>query len=609
MRLSVTPHSLAALTALCGALLQVKAGAAPAVQSAPAVQAAPGASAALGRRLLVLAERYYEAQVRFEPLNATFSGDNRFDDQLSMTIVAAVRAKQQALYRDVATSLKTIPRARLSAADRVTYDCLNYEVGTALALRRFPDHLLPMNHMDILPVTLANLAGGNGPQPLRTVAQYEAFLNRLTQLPAWIDAATANMREGMARKVVLPRALVAAILPQVKTLDVVRVEDSQYYVPIKNFPAELSPAEQARLTAAYSDLIAKKLLPSLRGLAQFLEADYLPASRASAGLDALPDGARWYAALAKALTTTAQSPEAIHATGLKEVERIRAELLKVGGRLGYTGAPAGVGRWLADQPATRPFKSEEAVLEGYRALYGKIGARLPELFGNLPQTKLEIRAEPPLSRDSASNHYTPAAGDGSRPGIFWAVIPDPAAYEVTEMTSLFLHEGVPGHHFQITLQQQMSIPSFRKFGGNNAYIEGWALYAETLGREMGLYDDPVAYAGHLNLEMTRAARLVVDTGLHAKGWTREQTIQYLQDTVGNTEAAARNATERYMAWPGQALGYKIGALKILALRQRASAALGPRFDLAAFHDAILADGSLPLEVLDGKIKDWIAQRR
>ncbi len=592
--------SVVALATLCAALLQVQAGAAPAVPSVAS------ASAALGQRLNALAERYYEAQARFEPLNATFSGDNRFDDQLSMTIAPEMHARQSALYREVAAGLKKIARPKLTPADRITYDCLDYEVGTALALDRFPNQLLPLNQMDSVPVTLANLAGGQGPQPLRTAAQYDVFLKRLAQLPAWIDAATANMRLGMARKVVLPRALVSALLPQIQALDVARAEDSQYYEPIKNLPADLSPAEQARLTAAYRDLIAEKLLPSVHGLARFLEADYLPASRTSAGLGALPDGAAWYAASAKALTTSAQTPEEIHAIGLKEVARIRAELLTVGARLGYTGAPAGVGTWLAGQPATRPFKTEDAVLDGYRALYGKIGARLPELFGKLPQAKLEIRAEPALSRASASDHYTAAASDGSHPGIFWAVIPDPAAYEVTNMTSLFLHEGVPGHHFQIALQQQLSIPSFRKFGGNNAYIEGWALYAETLGKQIGLYDDPVAYAGHLTLEMTRAARLVVDTGLHAKGWTREQTIHYLQDTVGNTEAVARNATERYMAWPGQALGYKIGALKILALRQRASRALGARFDLAAFHDVILADGSLPLEVLDSKINDWIA---
>jgi uncharacterized protein (DUF885 family) len=223
----------------------------------------------------------------------------------------------------------------------------------------------------------------------------------------------------------------------------------------------------------------------------------------------------------------------------------------------------------------------------------------------MPKSPLGIRAEPALSRDSASDHYTQPAADGSRPGIFWAVIPDAARYGSTTMTSLFLHEGQPGHHFQLARQLELPVPKFRRLGGNNAYVEGWALYAETLGKEMGLYEDPNAYAGHLMLDMVRAARLVVDTGLHAKGWTREQAIAFLVEQTGTTEAIARNATERYMAWPGQALGYKIGALKILELRQRAATALGPKFNLGQFHEAVLAEGALPLALLENRINDWI----
>jgi uncharacterized protein (DUF885 family) len=248
------------------------------------------------------------------------------------------------------------------------------------------------------------------------------------------------------------------------------------------------------------------------------------------------------------------------------------------------------------------------VLQAYRDLNARILPKLPQLFASTPKAPLEIRPEPALSRATASDHYTLAASDGSRPGVFWAVIPDATKYGSTRMTALFLHEGMPGHHFQLSKQQELPLPAFRKFGLVNAYSEGWGLYAESLGKELGLYDDPNAYAGFLILDLRRAARLVVDTGLHAKGWSREQTIRYLVDVVGESEADARNATERYMAWPGQALSYKVGALKLMELRQRAATALGPKFSLARFHDVVLASGALPLGLLEAKLDAWITEQ-
>ncbi len=347
-------------------------------------------------------------------------------------------------------------------------------------------------------------------------------------------------------------------------------------------------------------------MPALRKLAAFVEHDYLPAARATAGLGALPNGAAWYRAWVQVQTTTTMSPDQIHALGLAEMARITAELAKLGPRLGYTGEPMGLMRWLKQQPHNLPFKSDAEVLDAYRALNARIVKRLPELFATLPKSALEIRPEPELTRDAASDHYSAGSSDGKRPGVFWAVITDPKKYDTTHMTTLFLHEAQPGHHFQVSKQLELAIPDFRRFSPNNAYIEGWALYAETLGREMGLYDDANAYAGHLMYDMVRAARLVVDTGLHAKGWTREQTIAFLVEKAGAGDDEARNATERYMAWPGQALGYKIGALKIMELRQRAQAALGPKFKLARFHDAILAEGPLPLALLETTMTAWIA---
>ncbi|WP_394779720.1 DUF885 domain-containing protein [Undibacterium sp.] len=597
------------LSILSSALLLALVPASHAAESQHPTALATKANSQAGKQMNALADYYYEQQARLDPFGATFNGDNRFDDQLSMTIAPKVRVKQIALYQQVARKLKAIPRQALNHVDTVSYDILDYEIHTALKMEHFSDYLLPITQMDSVPVTLANLAGGQSSQPLQTVAQYDIFLHRLNQLPVWTDQAMLNMREGMQRGIVLPRALVTSAIPQFQKLVTATAEEHPYYQPIKNMPADFPEADKARLTAAYRDAIRDKLIPSLRKLDQFVETDYLAASRPTSGLDALPGGAAWYKACVQNQTTTTLEPEEIHAIGLREVARIQAEFAKLGPQLGYTGDPAGLPGWMAEQAKYKPFSTEAEILDAYKALNANIKTKLPSLFSRIPKTPLDIRPEPEISRDTASDHYSPPAADGSRPGIFWAVINDPKQYATTEMTTLFLHEGQPGHHFHLALMQEMDIPKFRKFGGNNAFTEGWALYAETLGREMGLYEDPNAYVGHLTDELLRASRLVVDTGLHAKGWTREQTIQYLRATLGYNEADARNATERYMAWPGQALGYKIGSLKIMELRQRATAALGAKFKLSSFNDAILSDGTLPLALLEIKMDKWIAEQK
>ncbi len=594
-----TMKALVLALALAGAAAP---GIAPAFET-PAAKAQPSAA----QRLATVAERYYEEQARFEPLTATFLGDNRFDDLLPMTLDPAVRARHYAMLHDVRDELMRVDRSKLSGADITSFDLLVYVLGDKLRFEAFKDHLMPMHQMDALPVTLANFGSGNGSQPLTTVAQFEAYHKRVATLPHWIAAAIANMREGMKENIVLPRALVVSLLPQIKKLAAATPTKSDYNAAT-HMPEAFGADDKVRLKGMYFNTVGNDVLPSLRRLERFLESEYLPATRASAGWGALPNGVQWYRAHVESRTTATLAPDEIHRLGLAEVARIKAEFVKLAPRLGYTGAPAGLRRWLAQQPKYRPFKSDEAVLQAYRDLNARILPKLPQLFATLPKAPLEIRAEPALSRDTASDHYTLAAVDGSRPGIFWAVIPDPASYASTSMTSLFLHEGHPGHHFQLSRQQELSVPKFRKFALITAYAEGWALYAETLGKEMGLYEDANAYAGHLGMDMRRAARLVVDTGLHAKGWTREQTIRYLVDEAGDSEDDARNATERYMAMPGQALSYKIGALKIMELRRRAATKLGPKFSLAKFHDAVLAEGSLPLDLLETRIEGWIVEQ-
>ncbi len=564
------------------------------------------ATAMPSQRLAALAEHYYDEQARFEPVNASMNGDNRFDDKLPMTIMPAVRARQFAMLHDVLEQLGRVDRSKLAPADMTTFDCLSYEVNNQLRFEALRDYLLPMHQMDSLPVLLANFGRGDGAQPLQTVAHYEAYLKRVAALPAWIDAAIANMRVGMKSGVVQPKALVLALLPQIKTLAAAPVDQSAYTVPVRQLPAAFTVAQKGRLTAAYRETVRVDVLPALRRLAQFLETEYLPAARSTDGWGSLPDGSNWYRAWVASHTSSSLSPDEIHRMGLADMERINTELAKLAGRVGYAGPAAGLPRWLARQPQSRPFKSEDEVLKAYRAMNARIVPLLPQLFATLPKAQLEIRPEPALSRASASDHYTAPARDGSRPGVFWVVVNDPGQYASTRMTPLFLHEGHPGHHFQLARQQELPIPSFRQLGGPNAYLEGWALYAETLGHELGLYQDPHAYAGYLTLDMVRAARLVVDTGLHAKGWTREQTISFLVEKAGNTEEEARNATERHMAMPAQALSYKVGATKIMELRQRAQTALGPKFSLARFHDAVLAEGALPLALLETRMNAWIA---
>jgi uncharacterized protein (DUF885 family) len=600
-------HPIFKLCAI-GAALSIAFSPASAQPPAAAKVSAQVADAA-GKKLNALADEYYDALARFEPVSASENGDNRFSDQVGMAIAPAVRAKQFALYRGFQKRLQAISPVQLVQRDRTSYDILHYELAMALRFEAFPEHLLPINQMDSVPVTLANYASGEGAQSLTTVREYKAYLNRLAQLGPWIDQAIANMREGMRTGVVQPKAVVQSTLPQFQKLAAGSAEASTYYAPIKNMPKTFSKADQRALTEAYRNTIGNKLNPALARLAKFLETDYLPAARSSTGWNALPHGADWYLARVASQTTTTLTPEQIHATGLAEVARIQGEYAKTGPKMGYTGPAAGLPTWVLTQPQYKPFKTDQEVIDVYRGLDAQLKTKLPALFSLRPKAPLDLRLEPELSRATASDHYTAPAVDGSRPGVFWSVVNDPKEYGSTGMVTLFLHEGQPGHHFHIALMQELKLPNFRQFGGNNAFTEGWALYAETLGKEMGLFDKPEDYFGHLNDEMLRAVRLVVDTGMHSKGWTREQSIAYMRETLGYPESISRSETERYMVWPAQALGYKIGSLKIVELRKRAETALGPKFSLPAFHEVVLGEGTLPLALLEAKVDRWIAGSR
>ena len=577
--------------------------------AATAKPVAVASASQASKQLSVLADQYYDALAKFEPMNATENGDSRFDDQIGMAIAPKMRTRQFALYHGFQQRLRAIQRDALDAKGQINYDILDYELKSELSFEKFPVHLLPINQMDSIPVTLANFANGQGGQPLVTVKNYKAYLNRLNQLPAWIDQAIANMREGVRRGIVQPKAITLAMLPQFRQLRSANAQASIYYTPIRNLPAGFPAADKQVLTAAYGQA-AEQIAPALDRLVAYLENDYLPASRASTGWSDLPNGVAWYQALVKNRTTLSLTPDAVHAIGLKEVARIEQQMAALGPKLGYTGPASGLSQWVAAQAKFKPFTTEQQVLDAYRQLDTVVKAKLPAYFSKLPKSALEIQLEPELSRATASNHYTPAAADGSHPGVFWVVVNDPKAINTTGMTTLFLHEGQPGHHLHAGLLKELGLPDFRKFNteymASAAFAEGWGLYAETLGKEFGLFDDPAAYFGHLNAELTRAVRLVVDTGIHSKGWSREQAIAYMQQHLGASEAGATNQVQRYMVWPAQALSYKMGALKIQELRARAQAALGDKFSLPKFHEVILGEGTLPLPILEARVDRWIA---
>ncbi|NIA55483.1 DUF885 domain-containing protein [Massilia sp. TW-1] len=594
---------LAALLSAGAPILSAQAATTPATPSASASE----------RQVDSIAARFYDARARFDPmLYATANGDSRYDDQLGMAIAPQVRARYFAANHKLLDELRKIDRARLSDKARLNYDILAFEIRGQLDLERFPEHLLPLNHFDNVPSNLANYASGTGSQPLATPAQYRAYLARLQQLPAWIDQAIANMKEGVRKGVVQPKAITASMLPQFRQLAAADPEASIFYTPIKNLPAGFSDQDKKTLTAGYRDA-AQKIDAALGRLNTYLEKDYLPAGRSTAGYGALPDGAAWYQARIRNNTNLDQKPAEIHALGEREVARIQHEMAALAPKLGYDGPLKTFPQWVAAQPRFKPFKSDREVLDRYRAIYATVEAKLPQYFSLLPKAKLDIQLEPELTRATASDHYTPVAADGSHPGVFWAVVNDPKDYSTVGMTTLFLHEGVPGHHLHAALLKELPLPDFRKFFTEHpsaaAYGEGWALYCETLGHEFGLYDDPAAYYGHLNDELLRAVRLVVDTGMHAQGWSREKAIAYMMDNLGYSEARAANQVERYMVWPGQALAYKTGALKILELRARAQKELGPKFSYAKFHAVVLGDGTLPLPILQAQVEKWIAAEK
>jgi uncharacterized protein (DUF885 family) len=570
-----------------------------------------GTSGPEDKRLDRLVDNYYEETLKRNPLTATYIGDSRYNNHLANDISPDYVMATVELHRRYLESARKIDANKLSSASQLTLAIFERECAEAIEAAKFPSYLLPIDQMGGMPSSFAELGAGSNAQPFVTVRDYENFLQRSVDFTTWVDQAIVNMRAGVKRGLVHPRVVMQKVVPQLEAMLVDDASQSMFYQPITNLPQTFSAPDRKRLTAEYQVAITDRIVPTYRRLRDFIRDEYLPYTRDTVAWIALPQGAEWYQFLTRHYTTTNLDAAEIHRIGLSEVARIRGEMSKVQTQLKMPGdLPQLFAQLAADQE--QYFASGADLLAAHRALKVRIDAKLPMLFMDFPKADYEIReVEAFRAQSAAGAFYQPPSADGSRPGIFYINTYNLKAQPKFGMTTLSLHEASPGHHFQVSIQQEITDMSrFRRFlVGYTAYVEGWALYTESLGSEMGLYEDPYQYFGHLNDEMLRAMRLVVDTGLHTMNWTRDQSIAYMLDNSYMAPTDAEAEVERYIANPGQALGYKIGQLKIRELRTQAEKALGPKFDVKQFHSQVLRDGPLPMDVLAAKIAAWINEQR
>jgi uncharacterized protein (DUF885 family) len=557
-----------------------------------------------------IVEQYWDEFEALNPVFATFNGNYRYNDRLGNSISPEHVAASLALQKKYLAAVERFDAEGLDQQDRLTLAIFRHGRQIAIEGFEFPDELLPVDQFGGLPSMLVQMGSGTGVHPFATTRDYDDWLKRVAEFPAWCDQAIANMRAGVVAGVVQPRVLMEKVLPQLEVHVVDDAKKSLFHKPVENFPDGVARPDRARLERAFEKMIAEQIVPAYRRLHTYIRDEYLPRTRSSVSISALPNGERWYAYLVRRQTTTDLTPAQIHDIGLTEVARIRGEMEKVLREVKFEGSLGQFFEHLRTDPRFY-FQKEEDLLNGYRALKSGVAERLPRLFAVRPSADFEIRpVEAFRARSGPGGQYQAATPDGKRPGIFYVNTYDLSARPSYAMDALYLHEAEPGHHFQISIQRGLGeLPRFRRFSGFTAYIEGWGLYAESLGKELGLYTDPYRYFGALNSEIYRAIRLVVDTGLHSKGWTREQSITYMLANRPVGETVAISETERYIAMPGQALAYKMGELKIKDLRARAAAALGERFDVREFHTQVLTNGALPLDVLEAEIDRWIASRR
>lgn len=560
-----------------------------------------------------IASKYYEGYLKMYPLEATMQGDNRYNDVLPDNMSQDFISKEINFYNETQKKLQSLDYESLSDEDKIVYDVLDYTLKDKIERYAYHPELIPFSQFEGLPLDFPLLGSAEGNQPFKTTKDYDNFLKRIDAFTIWMKTAENNFREGMKQKVVLPKKLVIKMIPQMRGEEIITddFEKNIFYGPIKKMPTNFTAADKAKYTKLYQESIKNKLIPAYQKMGDFLEKEYLPNARNTDGIYALPNGKNTYTYLAKSWTTTNKTPEEINKIGLEQVAMLRAEMEKVKAQLGFKGSLEQFLTSLKTDKKAMPYKTPEEVIAAFNGVLKKIEPKLPSMFSKFPKTPFEIRRTEKFREASASAEYKQGTPDGKRPGIFYTPIPDATKYNVTNgFESLFLHEAIPGHHYQVSLQQENTeIPKFMRFGWFGAYGEGWAHYTETLGPEFGLYTDPYQKMGYLSDQMLRAVRLVVDTGIHIGKMTREEAIKYYLSNISDSEEGATAAIERYMAIPGQALGYKIGSLKILELRAKYQKQLGNKFNLAKFHDEILNQGCLPLSVLERKMELWAKKQR
>lgn len=555
-----------------------------------------------------LCDQYYEDYLKLNPISATYSGDNRYNGELPNDGSVAYLNTTKSFYKQYLDSLGKYNREQLDENDRLSFDVLKDQLEVGLEGLNYHFEYLPFNQMTALPLTIGQFGSGTGAQPFKTVKDYDDWLKRINAFSVWADTAIGNFKKGIASGIVLPKALVVKMYPQMLGMVVTDPAKSLFYGPVTQMPKEFSAADKKRLTEAYRQSILTVIVPTYKKLGDFLKNEYLPKARTTSGFSSLPGGTAMYTYLVKQQTTTTKTPEEIYQTGLKEVARIHALMDSVKNTTGFKGDLKAFFEYMKTDPKFMPYKKPAEILAAFDNIHKRMEPNLKKMFTTVPKTPFEIRQTEAFRAASASAEYNQGSADGKRPGIFYVPILDATKFNTTSgMESLFLHEAIPGHHYQISLtQENTDLPKFRRFGMHNAYVEGWALYCESLGKELGLYTDPYQYMGALGDEMHRAIRLVVDVAIHTKNMTREQAIKYMMDNEAIDEHGATSEIERYMGMPAQALGYKTGAMKIRELRTRYEKELGARFKLSEFHHQVLKDGSLPLSVFEAKMDAWAA---
>ncbi len=563
------------------------------------------------KELGALLDKYYDERMSLFPLEATAIGDNRFNDKLYADFTDGYRQKLLEFYKKYSDYLKKFDRDQLNENDRLSYDVFKREMEMNIEELAFHTNYIPTNQFEGLTLTMGQMGSGSGNQPFKTVKDYDNWLLRMKAFGEWTDSAIVYFRKGITNKYVLPKALVLKMIPEMNAMITTDVTKNLFYSPINSFPKNFDEADKKRLTNAYKQTIQQYIITSYKKLSDFLTNDYLPAARNSTGISDVPDGSVYYKSLVKYWTTTNKTPEEIYTIGLNEVVRIRTEMEKIKTEVGFKGSLKAFFEYIKTDKKFMPYKTPQDVLNAFHAIQLKMEPNLQTMFGKVPKTKFEIRQTEAFRAASASAEYNPGAPDGSRPGIFYIPIVDATKFNITSgMESLFLHEAIPGHHYQNSLQMENDqLPKFRRFLWYGAYGEGWALYCESLGKELGLYTDPYQYMGALGDEIHRAIRLVVDVGMHTKNMTRDEAIKYMMDNEQINEEGATAEIERYMAIPAQALSYKIGALKITELRNKYTQQLGANFKLSAFHDEFLKDGCLPLDIVEQKMDKWAEQMK